>query len=239
MPNAIIIGATSGIGRALAQVLVEEGYTVGVTGRREALLRELADAYPNRIVPQAMDLLQPEAAMAALRALIERMGGMELLVVSSGIGARNPELAFEPETRVTGVNVLGFLAMANVAYHYFAARGDGHLVGISSIAGLRGSRWSPSYSASKAFMSNYLEALRNRARHDGLSITVTDILPGFVATPMTEGQQGMFWVADATTAARQIYQAIKAKKRRACITRRWGLVAWLVRHLPDWVLERM
>jgi short-subunit dehydrogenase len=238
MPNAIIIGATSGIGRALAEVLVAEGYTVGVAGRREALLRELAEAYPGRVVTQVMDLLEPEAAMDALRALIARLGGVELLVISTGIGARNPELAFAPEARVVEVNAIGFVAMANVGYHYFAEHG-GHLVGLSSIAGVRGSRWSPSYSASKAFMSNYLEALRTRARHDRLPIAVTEILPGFVDTPMTAGQQGMFWVATTHKAAHQIFQAIKAKKRRAYITRRWALVGWVLRHLPDWVLEKL
>lgn len=238
MPIAIIVGATSGIGRALAELLVERGYTVGVTGRREALLRELADAHPERVAPQVMDLLEPDAAMDALRALIARLGGLDLLVISSGIGARNPELAFAPEAQVIGVNVAGFTAVANVGWHYFAEHG-GHLVGISSIAGLRGSRWSPSYSASKAFISNYLEALRNRARHDRLPITVTDIIPGFIDTPMTEGQRGMFWVADVRKAARQIYRAIVAKRRRAYITHRWALVAWIVRHLPDWLLERI
>jgi len=238
MPQAVIVGATSGIGRALADILVVEGYLVGAMGRREELLRELADAYPGRVLTQVTDLCEPEAAITALERLITKLGGMELLIIASGIGARNPELDFGPEARVAAVNVVGFMAMATVGYHYFARHG-GHLVGISSIAALRGSRWSPSYSASKAFMSNYLEALRARARHDRLPITVTDIIPGFVDTPMTEGQQGMFWVADARTAAAQIRAAIKAKRGRAYITRRWGLVAWLLRHLPDWVLERL
>ncbi|HOS44028.1 MAG TPA: SDR family NAD(P)-dependent oxidoreductase [Armatimonadota bacterium] len=238
MLNAVIVGATSGIGRALADVLVAEGYRVGATGRRDALLREVADAYPGRVVMQAMDLREPEAAMTALERLIAKLGGMDVLVIAAGIGARNPELDFGPEARVAAVNVVGFMAMATAGYHYFARHG-GHLVGISSVAALRGSRWSPSYSASKAFMRNYLEALRARARHDRLPITVTEILPGFVATPMTEGQQGMFWVADTRTAAAQILAAIKAKRRRAYITRRWGLVAWLLRHLPDWALERL
>jgi short-subunit dehydrogenase len=107
------------------------------------------------------------------------------------------------------------------------------------VAGVRGCRWSPSYGASKAFVANYLEALRARARHDRLPVVVTEIVPGFVDTPMIAGRTDLFWVADADTAARQTYRAIRAGKPRAYVTRRWTLVAWLLRHLPDRVLERL
>jgi short-subunit dehydrogenase len=239
MPNAVIIGATSGIGQALAEVLLAEGYTVGAAGRTDDALAELAASAPGRVVTRHLDVSRPEEAIEQLHSLLDALGDTELIVISSGIGARNPEFTFAPEARVIAVNVIGFTAMVNAAYHYFRARGGGHLVGITSIAGLRGSRWSPSYSASKAYDSNYLEAVRNRARHDGVALAVTDILPGFVDTPMTAGQQGMFWVAPVDKTARQIYAAIRAKRRRAYITRRWALVAWIVRHLPSWVLERL
>lgn len=238
MPIAVVVGATSGIGRALAEVLLDAGYTVGVAGRREELLRELCDAHPGRAVAQVMDLLEPEAAVAGLEALVGRLGGMDLLVVSAGVGARNPGLAFAPDARVVAVNVTGFVALAGFGYRYFAEHG-GHLVGISSVAGVRGCRWSPSYGASKAFVANYLEALRARARHDRLPVVVTEIVPGFVDTPMIAGRADLFWVADADTAARQTYRAIRAGKPRAYVTRRWALVAWLLRHLPDRVLARV
>ena len=186
-----------------------------------------------------IDISQPEEAMARTRALMAEMGGVDIFIIAAGVGIPNPEFAWEPERDVVQVNALGFMAMANVAYHYFRERGHGQLVGISSIAGMRGSRWAPAYSASKAFDSNYLEALRGRARHDGFALQVTDLLPGFVDTPMTHGKRGMFWVATAEQAAEQALQAILQHKRRAYITHRWALAAGLLRLLPSWILERI
>ncbi len=239
MRNAIIIGATSGIGRALAIELARRGYAVGATGRRVALLDELAREIATPVFTCEMDIAQPEAATAALDALIAEMGGMELLVISSGVGIPNPELRWESERDTLAVDVMGFAAMAAAGFRYFAQQGHGHLVGITSIAGLRGSRWNPAYGASKAFDISYLEALRGRARHLGLPLYVTDIRPGFVATPMTARNERMFWVAGAPAAARQIAVAIQRKQRVAYITHRWALIAWLVRHMPAWLLERL
>jgi short-subunit dehydrogenase len=131
------------------------------------------------------------------------------------------------------VNVMGFVAPADLAMRHLAERGSGHLVGLSSVASLRGGRPDATiYGASKAFVSNYMEALRLGADLSSLDIQVTEVRPGYVDTPMTRGQPGMFWVADVETAARQIHVAIKKRKRIAYITRRWRLVAWLLKALP-------
>ena len=111
------------------------------------------------------------------------------------------------------------------------------LAWLLSIAALRGSRVGPAYSASKAFVSNYLEGLRLRAANAGRSIVVTDIKPGFVDTAMAKGE-GLFWVASPQEAARQIYRAIQRKAKHAYVTRRWRLFAWLYRALPDFILAR-
>lgn len=239
MQKAIIIGATSGIGRSLAIELSQRGYAVGLAGRRTELLQQVQGELSGPSATMTIDVTMPEEAALRLDELIAALGGMDLLVVSSGIGVPNPELEFEPERQTIAVNVTGFVAMAAAGFRYFTRRGAGHLVGISSIAGLRGSRYNPAYGASKAFEMNYLEALRNRARHARLPIAVTDIRPGFVETPMTHGQVGMFWVANAAVAARQIADAIAKKRRFAYITRRWSIIAWIVRHLPSWALERI
>ena len=239
MQKAIIIGATSGIGRALALELSRRGYAVGIAGRREELLREVQEDLVGPSATMMLDVAQPEEAINQINALIAALGGMDLLVISSGVGIPNPELDFPPERDTIAVNVTGFVAMATAGFRYFAGQGGGHLVGISSIAGLRGTRANPAYGASKAFEINYLEALRARARHQGMKLTVTDIRPGFVETPMTHGQSGMFWVAGVEKAARQIADAIARKRRVAYITHRWAIVAWIARHLPAWVLERI
>jgi len=240
MAKAIIIGATSGIGLALARVLAREGYALGLAGRRDEVLAELQRTLPGAVVSRAIDISQPEEAARRLELLIGDLGGLDLLIICSGIGEHNQELAWEPERDTIAVNVAGFTAMATAGYRYFRQQGHGHLVGISSVGGLRGSRWALAYAASKAFVINYLEGLRILAHHQQLPrLYITDIRPGFVETPMTAGQQGMFWVAPVDKAAAQIYAAIRNKARSAYITRRWAFMAWVVRHLPARVLERM
>ncbi len=128
--------------------------------------------------------------------------------------------------------------MANVAFNYFEKKGSGHIVGISSIAALRGASDSPAYNASKAYMSNYLQGLRQKAYKSGLSITITDIQPGFVNTSMAQGR-GLFWVASVSDAAIQIYNAIDSKKKHAYITARWRIIAWLLKVMPDWLYNKL
>lgn len=239
MKKAIIVGATSGIGRALAIELSQRNFSLGLLGRNEAALAELSSELPNTFT-QIIDISVAEEITTHMDELISRMGGMDLLIIASGIGDKlADELCWENEERVLAVNISGFARLAVWGYNYFTQHGGGHLVGISSIVGIRGARTAPAYSASKAFQINYLEALRGRARHQTLPIYVTDIRPGFVDTPMTSGQRGMFWVADVARAARQIADAISNKKRVAYITRRWRLIAWLLRHLPDALVEKI
>ena len=239
MKKAIIIGATSGIGRALAIELSQRGYALGLAGRREELLQALQGELERESVCKMLDIAQPEDAVLRLHTLIAELGGMDLLVIAAGIGdGLGEELKWEKEAAVLQTNVIGFARLAVEGYNLFARQQGGQLVGISSIAGIRGSRSSPGYSASKAFMTNYLEALRWRAVHDGNHIVVTDIRPGFIATPMTEGQSGMFWVAPVDKAAHQIADAIQRRLPVAYITHRWALIASLLRHIPDWVGRR-
>jgi len=233
--RVIIVGATSGIGRELAVLLAQRGYALGLIGRRQALLDELQQSLPGQVLTSTIDVTQPATAMPALGELIERLGGLDLIIISAGTGFLNPALDWPDEQATIDVNVSGFAAMANVAFRHFYQAGRGHLVGISSIAALRGSPIAPAYNASKAFVSNYLEGLRMKALQRRLPITVTDILPGFVDTAMAKGD-GQFWVAPAAVAARQILRAIDRKASRAYITRRWRLIAWLMRLLPAWVL---
>lgn len=235
--KAIILGASSGIGRELAKILSREGYVVGLAARRIDLLDELAATLPGESRVRRIDVAHTETAGARLSELIDEMGGVDLVVYSSGTGYENPELAFDLEKETIEVNVAGFTLCAGIAFNHFMELGSGHLVGISSIAALAGSAGAPAYSASKAYMSNYLQGLRVKARKAGAGICVTDIMPGFVDTPMAKGE-GIFWMAPPETAARQILRAIKKRKRRAYVTRRWRLIAWVLRIAPDWLLAK-
>lgn len=233
--KAIVIGTSSGIGRALAKQLAANGYEVGLAGRRVELMEELRREIDAPTHLKVMDLVRPQEARQALDELIEEMGDVELIVVNSGVGHTDPPWEFE--LQIIQVNVTGFAAVANRAMTYFIERGSGHLVGISSISALRGLR--AAYSASKAFDSTYLEGLRLKADGLGLNIQVTDVKPGFVDTEMTAGRQGMFWVATPEEAARQIVTAIRKRKRHVYVTRRWRLMGWLMKVLPYPIVSRI
>jgi short-subunit dehydrogenase len=237
MGKAIVIGASSGIGRALAKVLAQNGYEVGLAARRLPLLVSLQQEIGSQATIKQMDICDTERAIALFSELIQELGGVDLAVISAGTGFLNPDLEWSLEKRTIDVNVSGFTALADAAIQYFIKMGRGHLVGISSLAALRGNDQAPAYNASKAYLSNYLQGLRYKVARLGLPITITDIQPGFVDTPMAQGP-GLFWVASTEKAARQIYEAIRRKRKQAYITRRWRLFAWFLKLAPDRFFER-
>lgn len=234
--KAIIIGASSGIGYALAKVLSQKGYAIGLTGRRVELLRKLQKEITGISHIQSLDLNVPEEASHSLEALIGEMGGLDLLVVNSGVDFPDADLDLKTHRAILQVNVVGFMAMCHAAYRYFKKQQSGHLVGISSVAATRGNGRSPAYSASKAFVSNYMEGLRQRMSLEG--IRVTDIRPGFIDTPMIQERKYVFWMISADKAACQIYQAIEKQKKIAYIPGRWRFVAWLMRAVPIWLYDK-
>jgi len=182
--KAIIMGASSGMGKELAKILSGNDYIVGLAARRIDLLSELQKALPNKSFIQQIDISKPEEAEIKFKEMINEMGGVDLVVISSGYGDLNSKLNWPPEKATIDVNVTGFALIAGISMQHFLERGSGHLVGISSIAALRGQRSAPAYAASKAFVSNYLEGLRHIAIKSRKPILVTDVQPGFVKTPM-------------------------------------------------------
>lgn len=237
MKKAIIVGATSGIGKELAIQLVNKNYLVGVTGRREDLLAELKNKYPDNIFYKCFDVSKDNNS-DKLDELTAKLGSLDLLIISSGTGEFNPELIFEIEKNTLDVNINGFVEIACWGFNYFKKQGYGHLAGITSISGLRGSREGLSYSATKSFQIKYLEGLRQNSQHNKLSITVTDIRPGFVDTKMAKADI-KFWVASPAKAAKQILTSIKRKKDIAYITRRWSIIAFLIRIIPDFIYKQL
>lgn len=238
MKKAIVIGASSGIGRELSLILVNNGYSVAIAARRIQLLQELAEKLSSSAIVREIDVNNPEMAMAILTELIDELGDVNLIVYASGTGAINNALQWKMERDCIETNVLGFTAVANIAIHYFLKKKSGHFVAISSIAALRGGKSTPAYHASKAYISSYLERLRQRITKSQYPIIITDIKPGFVNTEMAQGDN-LFWVAPVKKAAQQIYTAIRCKKSHAYITKRWRLVAWLLKSLPDTLYNRL
>ena len=236
MKKAVIIGATSGIGHELAKVLSADGYIVGITGRRLHLLEQLKDELSNQTFIKQMDVSK-ESAISDLQNLIDEMQGVDIFIISAGTGSIDPKLPWKKEKKTIETNVLGFTAMANVAYHHFQQKNTGHLVGISSIAAIRGGG-APAYNASKAFISNYLQGLRYIIKKNNNNIVITDIQPGYVDTPMAQSK-GLFWVASPQKAAAQIYGAIKKKKKHAYITKRWRLIGWVLKVMPEFLYNKL
>jgi short-subunit dehydrogenase len=200
-----------------------------VTGRRQELLEELKKRYP-AIYTDCFDV-QSNNVVERLQSLITMMGGLDLLIYSAGYGEPNKELVNEIELDSTATNVMGFVKTATFTFNYFLQQGHGQLAVISSVAAIRGNSFTPAYSASKAYVSNYAEGLNMKAHKLKAGIVVTDIRPGFVKTKMAKGN-GQFWVAPLDKAARQIIAAIAAKKRVAYITKRWWLIAFIMKRLP-------
>lgn len=238
MKRAIVIGATSGIGRGLAEELAARGYRVGLAGRRESLLREIAASDPAAYSHAVVDVTQPDAALAALGGLIEVLGGLELCVVTAGAGELNPDLDFAVEMPAIRTNVAGWTAVVDWACRLFERQRGGHLVVVTSVGGLRGSGAAPAYNASKAYQINYVEGLRQRVAKKGLPVTITDIRPGLVDTAMAKGE-GLFWVQPVAKTVRQILRAVERRRHTAVVTRRWRIAAWLLRHLPERLYLKM
>ncbi len=238
MKKAIIIGGTSGVGRGLAEKLVENNWTVGITGRRKELLSEIKSSAKNQIITQEHDIREIESSDEKMGLLFAQLGEVDLVIVSSGISELNQKLDWEIENNVIQTNVNGIAKVYEFVFSKFRKQGHGHLVGISSIAALRGNRHGPSYSASKAFQANYLEALRCIAKKEKLNIKITDVQPGFIDTPMAKGD-GLFWVAPVKKASNQIYSAILKNKRKVYVTKRWRFIAWILGLVPNWLLEKM
>jgi short-subunit dehydrogenase len=238
MKKAIIVGATSGIGKGLAKLLVENDYKVGITGRRTELLEELKSENPDSYLVQTFDVTNTKSAVEKLKELATELGGLDLLILSSGTGDINDELDFEIEKRTIDTNVVGFTCIADWTFKYFEKQKYGHLVVISSIGGLRGSRHAPSYNASKAYQINYLEGLRQKGTKSKEQIFITDIRPGLLDTEMAKGE-GLFWVMPVEKTVRQIFRAIKKKRKIAYVTKRWGLIALVLKLIPGPVYDRM
>ena len=232
--TAVIIGASSGIGEALARELSRSGWRLALLARRLDRLESLRTTLAPETIVRPFDVGQQDAA-ATLEQLLDELG-VELVIISAGTG-HNGVLQWALDVETVSVNVLGFMAMAQVAMRHFMKEGRGHLVGISSIAALRGNP-AAAYAASKAFQSVYLDGLREIARGSGHPIAVTEVQPGGVDTAMLKPARPLppvirkLFVASPAKAARQIVRAIEKRKKHAYITRRYALVGLVLKLLP-------
>ncbi len=235
--KVVIIGASSGIGKELARLYALAGCHVAITGRRNSLLEELKIKYPEQIITESFDVMGTENAFH-LGNIIKKMGGMDIFIYNAGYGEISKDLDWPIDKTTVITNVNGFIELTNYAFNYFVKQGFGQIAGTSSIASLAGNAAAPAYSASKAFMSTYLEGLYIKAKKLNLPIAITDIQPGFVNTKMAKGE-GRFWEAPVEKASRQMYNAIEAKRFRVYISKRWWIIANLLKLIPGWIYRKL
>lgn len=238
MKTAIVFGATSGIGKAITEILVKDGYKVAITGRRLEKLQALKKQHPNQIEIYQNDIQQIEKVEEVFNTIVQEFSTIDLVIQSSGVGYINPKLDWEKEIETIKTNVVGVTKLYDLSYNLFREQGYGHLVGITSIASIRGNRAAPAYFSSKAYQKAYLESLFIKTKTiSSKQVFITDIRPGFVDTAMALGD-GIFWMASLDKAAKQIYHAIKKRKRVAYISKRWAIIAFVLKIVPAWVLKK-
>lgn len=242
--RAIVVGASTGVGAEIACQLAAQGAAVALLGRREDELRAVAKrietAGQGRAIVVRHDATAFEEVPALFERLVRELGGLDVLVYAAGVmhGSEESHYDFPRERQMIEVNVLGAMAWANPAAAMFEAARTGTLVAISSIAGERGRRTNPGYTTSKAALSVYWEALRNRVSRYG--VNVVTVKPGYVDTAMTKGMKGLFWLISADKAARIILDtARRGGSPSVFVPARWGLVALIVRHLPSFLFRRL
>lgn len=235
--NAIIVGASSGIGMEVAKVLLSDGWQLGIAARREDKLLELKAMAPERIKVMAIDVTQPDAGERLL-CLIDELGGMDLYFHASGIGRQNRNLEADIELRTMETNAVGFTRMIGTAYRYFAQRGEGHIAAITSIAGTKGLGPAPAYSATKALQATYLQALEQLARQSGLHIRFTDIRPGFVDTALLSGDFKYPMMLQPAAVARDIVSSIYKRRHVRIIDLRYRILTFFWRLIPNWLWRR-
>ncbi len=241
--KAIVVGASSGVGEAIARELAGEGTSVALVARREQELSRLESALREtnpHVRSYPHDVTRFDDTSALFDRVTRDLGGLDLLVYAAGVmpELEESEYSFDKDRQMVEVNLLGAMAWCNLAAARFEAAQAGTILGISSIAGERGRRGNPGYCASKAALTTYLEALRNRLSRYG--VNVVTIKPGFVDTRMTKGKKGLFWLVSAREAAATSLALAKTPgSPSAFVPWRWTLVALVVRLIPSFLFKKL
>ena len=243
--KVIIVGASSGIGKALAEQLLKEGSSVAMVSRRSEPMAALAANYSGNAFVYPHDVTKYTEVPGLFQRITNDLGGLDLIIYSSGVMPTmdEHEYNFDKDREIIEVNVLGAFAWLDEAARRFeqlkgASSGThGTIVGISSVAGERGRRGNPAYCTSKAAFTTYLESLRNRLSRFG--VNVVTIKPGFIDTEMTRGKPGMFWVVSADVAAKRMLGAARRGERTAYVPKRWRFVTFALKCIPSFVFSRL
>jgi short-subunit dehydrogenase len=243
-PNILITGATSGIGQALAFELAARGYGLALTARRVEKLAEIRKQIKDRhagvrVETRTLDVTQYERIPEVIADAGEALGGLDIVFANAGIsrGEKIGTGQFEKSRRTVETNLLGAMATVDAAVAYFRKRGRGHVVATSSVTAFRGLPRLGSYSASKAALTTYLEALRAEVYRESIDVTV--IYPGYVDTPLNQMQPHRPFVIPAERAAGLIADLIERKAKGGMVPKwPWCVVGPLLRWLPTSLIAK-
>lgn len=241
--TAFITGASAGIGRALAERLAARGTTVALAARRKDTLDEVRraiEAKGGRALAVPLDVARPDDVVAAIEALERDLGGLDLVVANAGIGGATPaaRITWASIAPMLQINVMGAIATLAAALPAMIARGRGHLVGISSLAGIRGLPKTATYSASKAALSTFLEGLHVDLQGSG--VFVTDVRPGYVKTDLTAGRSyAMPMLMELEDAVDEIVEGLDAGRPVVAFPRPLAAALGATRVLPPGAYARV
>jgi NAD(P)-dependent dehydrogenase (short-subunit alcohol dehydrogenase family) len=242
--TAIVVGASSGIGAAVARELVRDGWSVALVARRRDELEKLAAQLNQRAGAEvafavAHDVTDYASVPAEFDGAASRLGGLAMMVYAAGVMPQvgPEEYGFAKDRLMAEVNYLGMVAWCNEAAQFFSRLQSGVIVGIGSVAGDRGRKGQPGYNASKGAQAVFLEALRNRLHSKG--VRVVTVKPGPVDTPMTRGLGNQPFMISADQAARAIVRAAAKSRSTVYVPARWGVIMHVIRHIPSFIFRRL
>ena len=243
--RGIIVGASDGMGAALARKLSKEGYTLALVARRKDKLNTISaeinsSENETRALAYVHDVANYGQVPDLLRKIVADIGGLDLFVFMAGVnfppGLNNYN--FEGDRKMVEVNLIGAMAWLSPVAEMFQNAKAGQIVGISSVAGDRGRIGNPGYNTSKAGLTTYLEALRNRLTRHG--VNVLTVKPGFVKTEMIKAAQGGTpFAISPEKAADDIYKAMRKRKQLIYTASIWRWIMLIIQHVPSVIFRRM
>jgi len=244
--RGIIIGASDGMGAALARRLAREGYLLALLARSgeklEALCSEINETYgEQRVRAFIHDVAEYEKVPMLLRRIVADLGGLDLVVFVAGVNyppGGIDKYNFENDRRMIEVNLIGAMAWLSPVAEMFQSAKTGQIVGIGSVAGDRGRVGNPGYNTSKAGLATYLEALRNRLTRHG--VNVLTVKPGFVQTEMLKAAQGATpFARPVEKAVEDIWSAMKKRRQVVYTASIWRWIMLAIQHTPSFIFRKL
>lgn len=243
--SILITGASSGIGKAVAYEMAKKGYSLALASRGEEALLQIRDDIQERFSPPALavrylDVTNYSEVPVAIQELAGEVGGLDIVYANAGIGLgeRIGKGEFEKAKKTIEVNLLGAIATIDAAAAYFLKKGEGHIVGTSSVAAFRGMPRSSAYCASKAGLAIYLESLRAELYRKNIDVTV--LYPGYIDTPLNNMLPNRPFLIPVEKGADIIVRLIEKRVKSSTVpVYPWNIVGRLLKILPTGMVAKM